>query len=240
MQAQKELLARDLGRELAQRRVRDLILGKMPRPLRHVRGEPAFDIGYAVAGERRDHEGRRKCQALVGALGDGEQGGFLHQVDLVDDENLGPADLGEASEDRLRLFVEPAPGIEQHANDVGIVRPRPGVGDHGAVQPALGRENAGRVDEDELGAPRDGDAAQQRARRLHLVRHDRYLAADERVDQRRFADVGRADQRNESAPRVVRRCRSFGRRMSRARRAIFATRRGALAAFRFSHRGGPP
>src|SRR5262245_61791254 len=90
MQAQIELLARDLGRKLAQRRVRDLVLGIVPRPLGYVRGEPAFDVGNAVAGQRRGHEGRRECQALVDALGDREQGGFLYQVDLIDDENFGP------------------------------------------------------------------------------------------------------------------------------------------------------
>jgi hypothetical protein len=32
------------------------------------------------------------------------------------------------------------------------------------------------------------------------VGYDRDLAADERIDQRRFADIGRADERDESAP----------------------------------------
>ena len=46
------------------------------------------------------------------------------------------------------------------------------------------------------------DAAQQRARGLHLGRDDRDLAADQRVDQRRFAGIGRADQRDEAAARA--------------------------------------
>ncbi len=45
----------------------------------------------------------------------------------------------------------------------------------------------------------DGDAAHQRARGLHLRADDRHLAADQRVDQRRLADIGRADQGDEAA-----------------------------------------
>ena len=48
--------------------------------------------------------------------------------------------------------------------------------------------------------PRTGDA-----RRLHLVRDDGDLGADERVDQRRLAGVGRADDGDEAAALVRRR-----------------------------------
>ena len=96
--------------------------------------------------------------------------------------------------------------------------------DHGAVEPALGREMPGVSTKTSWERPATA-MPRGKARRLYLVRHDRNLAADQRVDQRRFADIGRADQRNESAPRVVRRCRSFGGRMSRAARV--PSRRGA-------------
>src|SRR3979490_3217768 len=44
-------------------------------------------------------------------------------------------------------------------------------------------------------------AGAQPPRRLHLARHDRDLGADQRVDQRGFADIGSADQRDEAAAR---------------------------------------
>ena len=47
------------------------------------------------------------------------------------------------------------------------------------------------------------DAADQRARGLHLVRDDGDLGADQRVEQRRLAGIGRADQRDEAAARVA-------------------------------------
>ena len=44
----------------------------------------------------------------------------------------------------------PLLGIDDQGDEVGIPCPGPGGIDHGAVEPALGREDAGRVDEDEL------------------------------------------------------------------------------------------
>ena len=59
-------------------------------------------------------------------------------------------------------------------------------------------EDAGRVDEDDLRVVVDGDAAHDGARRLHLVGDDRHLGADQLVDQRRLAGIGRADQGDEA------------------------------------------
>ena len=130
-------------------------------------------------------------------------------------------------------------GIDQQACNVGIVHPRPGIRHHGAVEPPLRRKNARCVDEDELRAAGGGDAAQQRAGCLHLVRYDRHLAADERVDQRRFADIGRPDQRDEPAAsrRPGRRLQPPGDRAFRRRRALATGRRVASG---LSHRRGPP
>ena len=50
-------------------------------------------------------------------------------------------------------------------------------------------------------APADGDAADQRARRLHLGRDDGDFGADEGVEQSRFADIRRPDQSHEAATR---------------------------------------
>ena len=78
---------------------------------------------------------------------------------------------------------------------------------HRAVEPALRLENAGRVDEHDLRFARDRDAAHDIARGLHLGRDDGDLGADQRVDQRRFAGVRRADDGDEAAAR----CHAFAR-----------------------------
>ena len=116
---------------------------------------------------------------------------------MIDDRKLG--------EDRFGLLVDPRLGVEQHADEIGVVRPAPGGRHHGAVEPPLRREDAGRIDQDDLGVVVDHDAADQRAGGLHLARDDGDLGADQRIDQRGLADIGRADQRDEAAARRRRR-----------------------------------
>jgi hypothetical protein len=76
---------------------------------------------------------------------------------------------------------------------------------HGAVEPPFRREDTGRVDQHELGVVFNDDAADQRAGGLHLARDDGDLGADQRVDEGGFSDIGRADQRDETAARRGRR-----------------------------------
>ena len=108
-------------------------------------------------------------------------------------------DRRELLQDRVGLLVDAGLRIEQHADEVGVMGAAPGGGDHGAVEPSFGREDAGRIDQNDLGIVLDHDAADQGARRLHLARDDGDLGADQCVDQRRLADIGRADQRDEAA-----------------------------------------
>ena len=60
MQPQEELLARDLGGGLAQRRIGELVFGIEPRARRHGLREIGLQVGHAVAVQRRDHEGARE------------------------------------------------------------------------------------------------------------------------------------------------------------------------------------
>jgi hypothetical protein len=235
MQPQIELLARDLGRQLAQRRVGDLVRRIMPGSLRHVSCEPALDVADAIARERGDHEGRGERSTLARRLGNCQQRRFLDEIDLVDEQDFGLADLGELLEDRARLFVETALRVDQHGRDIGIPRAHPCGRYHRPVEPALGRKDARRIDEHKLRAIHDRNAAQRRTRRLRLVGHDRDLGSDERIDQRRFADIGCADQRDESA------ARAFVFPLTRNAVATLPLRRGngrAARAFCVSHRSG--
>jgi hypothetical protein len=102
-------------------------------------------------------------------------------------------------EDGVRLFIEALAGVEQHAYQIGVMCAAPRRRYHGAIQPPFRQKNTGRIDQNDLSVVFDHDAADQRARGLHLARDNRYLGADERVDQRGFADVGSADQRHKPA-----------------------------------------
>ena len=114
---------------------------------------------------------------------------------------FGALQLRQLFENRLDFLVHALARVDQQADDVGVARPAPGGRDHGAVEPALRRENARRIDEDDLRRAFERDAAHQGARRLHLARDDRDFGADQLVEQRRFAGVGRADQGDEAATR---------------------------------------
>ena len=155
----------------------------------------------AIAGHGRDHEGLGKFQPLVGGLRQLQQLFLGDDIDLVDDQDLGMIDGRHLAEDRLGLLVDPLAGVEQHADEVGVMRPGPGGRHHGAVEPSLRHEDAGRVDQDDLGVVVDHDAADQRAGGLHLARDDGDLGADQRIDQRGLADIGSADQRDKAAAR---------------------------------------
>src|SRR5687768_14501015 len=100
--------------------------------------------------------------------------------------------LGKLVQETACLLIHSPSGVEHEPHNVGIVRPRPRTRYHGPVKPAPGRKDPWRVDENELRAAGDSDAAQQRSSSLSLVRDDCDFAADQRVDQGRFAYIGRA------------------------------------------------
>ena len=100
--------------------------------------------------------------------------------------------------------ADAALGIDHQRHHVGVVGALPGGGDHGALEPALGdAEDARRVDQHDLRRGRPsrqvghGDADHPHARGLHLARDDGDLGADQGVDQRRLAGIGRADDGDE-------------------------------------------
>ena len=136
---------------------------------------------------------------LVGGLRQLQQLFLVDNIDLVDDQQFGMIDGRHLAEDRLGLLVDPLAGVEQHADEVGVMRPAPGGRHHGAIEPSLRHEDAGRIDQDDLGVVVDHDAADQRPGGLHLARDDGDLGADQRIDQRGLADIGGADQRDKAA-----------------------------------------
>ena len=168
MQPQIKFFAGDLGGEMAQRRIRNLIFGIKPRPRRHMGGEEGFQIGNTVAGTRGDHKGCGEGRAFVERLRQGEQLRLADQIDLVEHQHLGGADIGKAAQDRLVIFLHALGSVDQQRDQVGLLGAAPGAADHGAVEPPPRRKDAGRVDENQLRRAFDGDAANERARGLHF------------------------------------------------------------------------
>jgi len=102
----------------------------------------------AVAAQGRDHEGRIELGLFIADLGQQQQRVSRHQIDLVEDQNFRWLDVGEPGEQRFRLLVDALARVDQHADQIGLVRAAPCRRHHGAVETPLGSENPRRVDED--------------------------------------------------------------------------------------------
>src|SRR5690606_16044686 len=135
-----QLLARDLGGSERQSEVGKVILGEVPRAGRNVLGAPLDEVLHAIALEGGDHEGRFEAKARVQFFGKLEQVLATDGVDLVEDEHLGVADVGQPLNKRIQFRRQTLFGINDKGNDVGVPCPAPGALDHGAVEPALGGE----------------------------------------------------------------------------------------------------
>ena len=136
-----------------------------------------------------------------------------------------PAAL-QAVDDAAGILIDVAAGgIGQQQHRIGILGPAPGGADHGAVEPAARREDAGGIDEHQLGPAADGDAEDAHAGGLHLRRDDGDLGADQDVQQGRLADIGGAEDGDEAA--AVGRWRPGAARAMRGSSAPASGRRAA-------------
>ncbi len=201
MQTKEELLAGDLGGQLAHRQIGDLILGIVPWTFRQRLGEIIHHVFAAGTRQRGDHEGALECDHFVRSGRKLQQILAANLIDLVEDEDLRLMYLLQALEDRLRVTLDPALAVDQQHDQIGVLGSAPGRGDHGAVEPTPRLEDAGRVHEDDLRAAVDRNAADDRPRRLHLVADDRHFRADKAIDQCRLAGIRRPDQRHEARAR---------------------------------------
>ena len=127
---------------------------------------------------------------------------------------LGDVDLVEHEDQRLAAVFEPSSIASTRAPTLAaasITRtirsassaPSQAAADHRPVEPAVRREDARRVDQQDLRLALDRDAHQPGARGLRLGADDRDLLPDQRIDQGRLAGVGRAEHGDQAAARVI-------------------------------------
>ena len=203
MELEVELLAGHLGRDHPVGGVGDLVLREVPRPfghrarraraLRSATPSPVVAEIMKIVLERRP---------LVELRGEGQQRPpSSTRSTLLRTRILGsrPVLRGRSSMRARRRASRPAAASTTRAIRSASCGAAPGGGDHRPVEPALGREDAGRVDQQDLRLAGDRDAHQPGARGLRLGGDDRDLLPDQRIDQGRLAGIGRADHRDEAA-----------------------------------------
>ena len=192
MQLLVELFAGDLGGEQAFAGVRHLVFGIHPRTFGHHRGKCGLHFRHPVAGQRRNEIDVGKIDLASQFLGQRQKRFLLRCIDLVEDEDLAFGPRGDLFDQRFQFVAALLDRIDQQQDGVGCLGAFPGRADHRAVEPALGREDTGRIDQDHLRIAVQRDAHHPRPRGLRLGRGDRDLLANELVDQRALARVGRA------------------------------------------------
>src|SRR5690348_11028721 len=101
-------------------------------------------------------------------------------------------------DDPLSFRVHAGGGVDDEQDQVSVLRARPRRRDHRAVEAALRLKDAWRVDQQDLRVAFYRDPHQPRAGGLLLWADDRDLLANERIHQRRFACVRRADDGDET------------------------------------------
>ena len=142
MQLQKDLLARDLGRDQRSGASDSWSSGNSQGP----GGKPAARCRFTsstpspVRPEIMKIGSKRPCREQ--RVGQAEQAVAADQVDLVQREDRPAAALGKAVEDAARVVVDAARGVDQQHRLVGILGARPGRRHHRPVEPAPRRKDA--------------------------------------------------------------------------------------------------
>ena len=196
----EDLLAGDLGGHRPRGQIRELVLGKQPGALRHAAGNGLRQKRAAVAGLGGDHEGIVEGELFVQPVGQRQEPGGRHQVDLVEHQEFRSAALRQAGNHPLVVGLDAFLGVDQQERQVGIGGTGPGGIDHRPVEPPARLENTGRVDIHHLGLAIDGDADDPPPGGLHLGRDDRHLGTDQAVEQGRLADIGGTQDGDEACP----------------------------------------
>ena len=142
---------------------------------------------------------RSKATLLVGCRGERQQRLALDPVDLVEDQDLRLADVLQPVRGwrRRRRQMPRSASISSSTTSASLAPPQ-AVVTMARSSRRCGRKMPGVSTKTICALSCDGDAAHDGAGRLHLVGDDRHLGADQLVDQRRLAGIGRADQGDEA------------------------------------------
>ena len=210
---QEDLLTHDLRGQQAVRQVGQFVLGIQQRAFGQRLGQGVQQVVQAIAVGRADHEGLLEFRDLVQFRGQRQQPLHRDEVGLVQHQPGAALLLGQAGGDRAHRVVGAGLGVDQQQGQVGVRCTGPGGRDHRAVQPAARAEDAGRIDQQDLGlaaaavgAHQDAEHAEPRG--LGLRADDRQLGAGQPVQQGGLPGVRRADDGGEAAagPAGLRRC----------------------------------
>ena len=198
--APQDLLADELGEHDRLRLVGDVVGLEHELALGQQAAEVLDERVDARALARGDREDVVGDLELGRRLEHRDDVGVVDAVDLVDrddDRHLGSL---ERAGDEPVAGADALLGVEQEQRGVGVAHLALDARLHALGQRVARALDARQVDEHELRVAAHGDAADRAARRLRLVGDDRDLLPDDRVDERRLADVRASGERDEPRP----------------------------------------
>ena len=215
--------------------------GKQRRAHRQLRGDGVAQIREVVALERRHrHAGAERV--ACGQLRQVRQQlrARAHLVELVDRGERRAAGARNARQRQL-ILAGPAQRLHHQHHEIGAFERRGGGAVHGLVQGTarLGVQ-ARCVDEGDLRVRQVEDPEDAVAGGLGTRCDDAQLLPDQRVEQRRFADVGPTDQRGEAAAKLTRGRRRAHGSAPAAAPAIAASMRAAASCSALRRLAPPP
>ena len=157
-----------------------------------------LDAGALARRQREDVVGDAE---LGGGLQRRQRVGLVEAVDLVDDDRDRHVGARQGAGDEAVARADALLAVDEQQRRVGLAELALDARLHALRQRVARALHAGQVDEHELRAAAHRDPADRAARRLRLVGDDRDLLADDRVDERRLADVRAAGERDEAGAR---------------------------------------
>ncbi len=199
--APQHLLAHELGQHHLERLVGAVLGGEEEGALGHQPGEVVAQGLDAAAGARADGEDLVARLERRGRAERRERVRAVEPVDLVDGDDDGHAGTAQGAGDEAVARAHALLGVEDEQRGVGLRHLGLDAVLHALGQCVAGPLDPRQVDEHQLRVLQGGHPADGPSCGLGLVRHDRHLAPDHAVDERRFADVRAPRERDQARAR---------------------------------------
>ena len=179
-----------------------LVRRRLAREVRLALGQEveqvAAQLVHAVLRHGADRVQRVEVAERAGGLHLADDVARLEVVDLVQRDDHGLAEREHAAGDEAVAAADPVARREDEEDGVDVLERRVDRVLHPLGELVHRPLEAGQVDEHELPVLAVRDAEDPAARRVRDARGDRDLLADERVHERRLADVRAAGDRDEA------------------------------------------
>src|SRR5262249_27460967 len=156
------------------------------------------EVEAPLASESGNGKDFRELEFLRITGNEGKKVGLGDAVDLVEEQIDRPVEAARPIDGEAIADAETGGCVDDQRKNVDAFEGLLRFIHHLATEKAIGLVDSGRIDEDNLGVIAIQNRLDAVARGLRFRRYDGNFAAYERIDERRFARIGAADNRNEA------------------------------------------